>query len=356
MHVAEAHPCATGAPAPAAAAHRFFAHLARADQRLWAGVYVRGLLTTQGKKSLRRMAASVTPSPTAPQSLQQFVNDSAWQWRPVRSELVRWLAERTAVRAWTLAPLVVPKRGRLAVGVHHRFVPTAGRTVNCQLAIGAFLSGDSGDHSVDWQLYLPPRWTEDEQLRHKARIPDTAQHVSAAGLCLALTDRLARTTPRMPVVVHTGGHIDAGTVIEGLDARGLDWIVDVPGTAPLPPRPPAAVHRRPGTVHVLRPSPAGHPPASRTAGAQPGHRPPTGHVWLTSLPPARQAQARALIRSASTARAGAAETELGLHDFAGRSYPGWHRHATLVSVAAAYRGMGYDRCPGPYPGAVPDGA
>ncbi|WP_051840596.1 transposase [Streptomyces sp. NRRL F-5126] len=356
MYAAEAHPRAPGAPAPAPVAHRFFAHLARADQRLWAGVYVQGLLTTQGKKSLRRMAASVTPSPTAPQSLQQFVNDSAWQWRPVRSELVRWLTERTAVRAWTLAPLVVPKRGRLAVGVHRRFVPASGRTVNCQLAIGAFLSGDSGDHSVDWQLYLPPRWTEDEQLRHKARIPETATHASAAGLCLALTDRLARTAPRRPVVVHTGGHVDAGTVIEGLDARGLDWIVDVPRAAPLPPLPLSSAHRRPGTVHVLEPSSTGRPAVSRTAGAQPGRRARAGHVWLTSLPPARHAQARALIGSAGAAPAGAAEAELGLHDFAGRSYPGWHRHATLVSVAAAYRGLGYDRCPGPYPGAASDGA
>src|SRR5690349_2280923 len=98
-------------------AQRLFAHLPRADQRRRADVYVKGLLTTPGKKTLRRIAASVTPSPTAPQSLQQFVNDSGWPWRPVRAELATWITEHTAAHAWTLSPVVIPKRGALSAGV-----------------------------------------------------------------------------------------------------------------------------------------------------------------------------------------------------------------------------------------------
>ncbi|WP_371661014.1 IS701 family transposase [Streptomyces sp. NBC_00280] len=365
-------------------AQRLFAHLPRADQRRWAGVYLRGLLATQGKKSLRRIAASVTPSPTAPQSLQQFVNDSAWQWRPVRAELARWAAEHTATHAWTLSPVVIPKRGELSVGVHRRFVPAFGRTVNCQLAVGAFLSGDLGDLAVDWQLYLPRRWTEDARLRRQARIPEATGHATAAELCLALADQLARITPEMPpVVVHTDGHIDAGAVIAGLQARGLDWIVAVPDTLPLrlaastgphpadattlhpsqtqtqfpAPEPAAELlrrHARPPTATPLAPGqhrlgtvqvllPGGTRPAL-LAGVWTGSRLRPDRLWLTNLPPARQARALAVIGSATAARAGAAEAELGLHDFAGRSYPGWHRHATLVSVASAHRRLGHEVC------------
>ncbi|MFE2069737.1 IS701 family transposase [Streptomyces sp. NPDC059467] len=379
MHAAKDHADVPGAAVPAPPAHRLFAHMPRADQRRWAGVYLKGLLTTQGKKSLRRLAASVTPSPTAPQSLQQFVNDSAWRWRPVRAELARWIAEHTTAHAWTLSPVVIPKRGELSAGVHRRFVPALGRTVNCQLAIGAFLSGDHGDLSVDWQLYLPRRWTEDDRLRLRARIPDTAGHDSAAGLCLALADRLAQTTPgTLPVVVHTDGHIDARTVIEGLDARGLAWIVAVPDALPLSLARAADPHRaaggavphpapepartllrrhtrphttaaapgcsRPGTLPVLLPSPVDPRPAL-LVGARTTATARSGRIWLTNLPPARHAQALDLICSADAARIGAAETEMGLHDFAGRSYPGWHRHATLVSVASAHRRLGHDLCP-----------
>ncbi|MFJ5266238.1 IS701 family transposase [Streptomyces sp. NPDC088387] len=379
MHAAKDNVCVLDAPAPvspglaspslaspdlASPAQRLFAHLPRADQRRWAGVYLKGLLSAEGKKTLRRMAASVTSSPTAAQSLQQFVNDSAWRWRPVRAELARWAGEITAPHAWTLAPVVIPKRGELSVGVHRRFEPVSGRTVNCQLAIGAFLSGDRGDLSVDWELYLPRRWTEDERLRHQARVPDGTRHTSAAALCLALADRLARITPRMPpVVVHTEGHLDAGTVIEGLTARGLDWIVAVPDTFPLSPdtttlprsteteparrllrRHPTPGRTRFTLTRVTLPSPAGPRPALLAGPGTPAHDRPT-RTWLTSLPPARQGQALALIGSAEDSRIGVAEAESGLYDFAGRSYPGWHRHATLVSVAAAHRALGHEVCP-----------
>lgn len=363
-------------------AQRLFAHLPRADQRRWAGVYLKGLLATQGKKSLRRIAASVTPSPTAAQSLQQFVNDSAWPWRPVRAELARWVAEHSAPRAWTLSPVVIPKRGALAAGVHRRFVPAVGRTVNCQLAVGAFLSGDHGDLSVDWRLYLPRRWTEDAALRHQARIPEDTGHATATELCLSLADRLARTTPEMPpVVVHTDGHIDAAAVIEGLDARGLDWIVAVPDTLALSPAPVADPHPADTIPPHTVPEPANdllrrHARPSVTAPLAPGrprfgalrvllpahHRPALlvgvwttprsrpDRVWLTNLPPEWHTRALAVIGSTATARVGAAEAELGLRDFAGRSYPGWHRHATLVSVASAHRRLGHEVC------LAPDGA
>ncbi|MFF4257617.1 IS701 family transposase [Streptomyces sp. NPDC001663] len=442
-------------------AQRLFAHLPRADQRRWAGVYLKGLLATQGKKSLRRIAASVTPSPTAPQSLQQFVNDSAWRWRPVRAELARWVAEHTAAHAWTLSPVVIPKRGELSAGVHRRFVPAFGRTVNCQLAVGAFLSGDLGDLSVDWRLYLPRRWTEDATLRHQARIPEPTGHATAADLCLALADQLSRITHEMPpVVVHTDGHIDAMAVIEGLGARGLDWIVDVPDSLPLSLAPAAAPHPADTTALHAAPEPAGdllrrHARPPVTTPLAPG-RPRLGtvrvllpdqnrpallvgvwtaacprpdRIWLTNLPPegraralgpvakvpppegvppaprrpahaptlepaspgsgggtpfaapgtspstsgpstgpcTRQAesthrtpqgpphgrttglsqQALAVIGSATAARVGVAEAELGLHDFAGRSYPGWHRHATLVSIASAHRRLGHEVCLAP---------
>ncbi|MFJ6706106.1 MULTISPECIES: IS701 family transposase [unclassified Streptomyces] len=359
-------------------AQRLFAHLPRADQRRWAGVYLKGLLATQGKKSLRRIAASVTPSPTAPQSLQQFVNDSAWPWRPVRAELARWVAGHTAAHAWTLSPVVIPKRGELAAGVHRRFVPALGRTVNCQLAVGAFLSGDLGDVSVDWRLYLPRRWTEDAALRHRARIPEVTGHATAAELCLALADQLARITPQMPpVVVRTDGHIDAVAVLEGLGARGLDWIVAVPGTLPLTPAPAADPHQdaaaalgavpaadllrrrarpsataatadparpRLGTLRVLLPAGTG---SALLVGVWTTARAEPDRVWLTNLSPSRCDRALAVIGSATAARVGVTEAELGLHDFAGRSYPGWHRHATLVSIASAHRRLGHEVCLAP---------
>ncbi|RVU27380.1 transposase [Streptomyces antnestii] len=364
--------CTASAPA----VHRLFAHLPRADQRRWAEVYVKGLLTTPGKKSVRRMAASVTPSPTASQSLQQFVNVSPWEWRPVRAELTRWVAAHTPVHAWTVAPVVIPKRGSLAAGVHRRFVPALGRTVNCQLALGAFLTTGLGDVSVDWRLYLPHPWVGDSRLREQARIPDTTGYTDTAGLCLDLLDRLARTTRRAPVVIDPEGHLDAEPLVAGLEERGHDWIVAVPDTLRLAlapehgpaPRPPLETVRtlvrrhasprsramddaagpRLGALSTVVPLPGGDRTCQlvgewTTSSTRPDR------TWLTNLSADRHSQAAALITSRAAARAGAAETELGLHDFAGRSYAGWHRHATLVSAASAQRRLCHDAGPRTHP-------
>ncbi|MGW7595457.1 transposase, partial [Streptomyces rubiginosohelvolus] len=50
-------------------ARGLFDHLPRADQRRWAHIYLEGLLNTPGKKSVRRIAETVSGSPTASQSL-----------------------------------------------------------------------------------------------------------------------------------------------------------------------------------------------------------------------------------------------------------------------------------------------
>lgn len=43
-----------------------FGHLPRADQRRWAEAYLRALLTTPGRKSIRRLADAISNSPTTP--------------------------------------------------------------------------------------------------------------------------------------------------------------------------------------------------------------------------------------------------------------------------------------------------
>lgn len=324
-----------------------FGRLPRADQRRWAEAYLRGLLTTHGKKSLRRMAESARLSPTAWQSLQQFVNDSSWQWRPVRDDLADWVARRTPVRAWTLAPLVIPRGGHLSAGVHRRFDPVRGRTVNCQYALGLFLTTDAGDFSVDWQLYLPRRWTDEPRLRSRARIPEPAAHRSAVELSLDMVDRRSRTGFRpLPVLVGPDAQLDTTALVRGLDARGHLWIVALPeGTVC-----PAA--RRAGRRAVVSAVPVGGAAHGLLAPAAAPERTrllvdenPTGvsrpgRTWLTNLPPERHEEALALIAAHSGPATGAAELDLGMADFAGRSYPGWHRNATLVSAALAHRGLG----------------
>jgi hypothetical protein len=361
---------------------QLFGHLPRADQRYWARAYLQGLLTTEGKKSVRRIAATVSDSSTASQSMHQFVNASPWDWGPARAELTRWAERRTAPLAWVLETAVMRKRGDHSCGVHRRFVPATGRSVNCQVGIGAFLATESDAFPVEWSLLLPGAWSGDEERRSRARIPDTVRHRPLEQHALGLADRLSAATRLSPppVVADLSLSTGAAALVRALSARGRDFVVAVGGRTPVVPvgraearHPhgavlPAAIearrffelkperHFRLDTV-AGREGPAGRAsvvtglvrlPEVRTARQQPhpthrlfavrhhaGRR--STRLWLTNMVHRRTDELMALAQLQR--RAGATvqrlEDDFGLLDFEGRSYPGWHHHMTLVSAAYA---------------------
>lgn len=359
---------------------RLFRHLPRVDQQRWGQVYLHGLLVTPGKKSVRRMAETVTSSLTASQSLQQFVNASPWEWDATRRELVGWTGERLNARAWTLAPAVLPKRGAHSVGVHRRFVREQGRTVNCQLGLGLFLAGDEGQVPVDWRLHLPEPWAADEEVRRRARVPEGTRPQALWAQALDLVDGLAAQpgVVRAPVVADLTTVTDVRPLIERLHGRGHGFVLAVSGQLPLAPEPLVGrAHREPGPPlsarQLLLQGGTRHPDAAVTTGPDgrprriqvissrteiPGLRPDggrissagrvfaewdavrqrLGRVWLTNVPERRMPDLLALadLHTGALATVAALGEHYGLLDFEGRSFPGWHRHTTLVSAAHAY--------------------
>ncbi|MEO3977604.1 transposase [Streptomyces sp. CAU 1734] len=363
---------------------QLFGHLPRADQRYWAQAYLQGLLTTEGKKSVRRIAATVSDSSTASQSMHQFVNASPWDWGPARAELMRWAERRSAPQAWVLDAAVMRKRGDHSCGVHRRFVPATGRSVNCQVGIGAFLATDTDAFPVDWSLLLPGAWASDEERRSRARIPDHVGNRPFEQHALGLADRLASGTrlSSPPIVADLSMSTGAASLVRALSSRGRDFVVAIPGRTPVVAgiRPPAR-HPHPGGTlpaaieaqrffelkperHFRLDTLGGHEglpgrtsvvtglvrlPEVRAARQNPHHtyrlfavRHHAGRrstrLWLTNMVHRRTDELVALAqlqRKAGTT-VQRLEDEFGLLDFEGRSYPGWHHHMTLVSVAYAY--------------------
>ncbi|MFD3532143.1 IS701 family transposase [Streptomyces sp. NPDC058664] len=363
-------------------AESLFAHLPRADQRRWAQLYLRGLLTTPGRKSIRRLAASVSAAPaTTSQSLHQFISASPWDWVPARRELIRLATEHFPLRALTIGTVVLPKRGEHTCGVHRRFVPAAGRTISCQVGLGAFVSTGDEELPVEWRLLLPQQWNEDAKLRERARVPDSARHRPVWEHVLDLVDSVSEALPRglpthVPVVADLSEHLDAGRLLAGLDRRGHDFVIAVPAALPVLPADPRVSRTVPGAAstplgpigarqflqqhHVLPPravnpaAPAGRGRRLRVVSELvrlPGHcrtyrlfteRCPADsrapRVWITNLTGRRVEQLATLAQAQPGAflTASVLEREYGLLDFEGRSFPGWHHHMTLVSAAHVY--------------------
>ncbi|GHG66786.1 hypothetical protein GCM10018980_59370 [Streptomyces capoamus] len=309
---------------------------------------------------MRRLAGSVSDSPTASQSMHQFVNASPWDWQMVRQDLLRWVERTTGAAAWALAPAFIPKRGEHSVGVHRRFDPFLGKAITCQLGIGLFLCDGEGPLPVDWNLYIPEAWVTDPRLRERARLPEGAGGAMWAQAAELVGRATSWTTgPQAPLTADLSWMPDRGAFLAHLSRTEQPFVVEVPETltvraaaAPHLPSPPLAVRRlldtqgatmTSGEQHhgldilslpVLLPgAPARQPRLRLLAQRRPGGR--GTRIWLTNLVDRPLPQLLPLMRQPrlATAVVNSLSGDFGLQDFEGRSFPGWHHHTTLVSAA-----------------------
>src|SRR6187399_2167386 len=177
-----------------------FASLGRVEQRRWARTYLTGLVHRGGRRSARASAGRRPPK--ASSGLHQFINGSTWAWRPVRRRLALRVATGTTPFAWTVAELIVPKRGRHSVGVHQHTRPGTDSPVNCQRSLGFFLATGVGCFPVDWSLVLKDSWDWDSELRRRARIPEFEVCRPVGAYVLDYADNVA-ADPGLPGVPWT---------------------------------------------------------------------------------------------------------------------------------------------------------
>ncbi|MFL6122629.1 IS701 family transposase [Actinophytocola sp.] len=361
---------------------RLFASFSRADQRRWGEVYVRGLVSLPGRKTIRRICDHVVGW-RADQSLQQFVNQSPWQWTPVRNRLARELVATGRPRAIVLQDAVFPKNGCNSVGVARQFAPAAGRLLNCQLGLAAFLAWDDRSVPVNWRLLLPRAWHDDAERRSRTRVPAGERHRPAWACGLDMLDELLIDwdLPTVPLLADARFDRQAELLLRGLDERNVPYLVQVVENMPVAPPPRLTVAGsttdRPTTAGevAIRARRLGHgvvtsretadgrmstvrfvlaPMQGALSRVRPyranravlaewtsGQGQPSA-VYVTNLGQMRLPE---LIHLARTRRQVAEDMtrlhdETGLGHFEGRSYPGWHHHVTLVSMAHAYRSAG----------------
>ncbi|GJF27853.1 putative ISXo8 transposase [Kitasatospora sp. NE20-6] len=351
-----------------------FASLPRRDQRQRGEQYLRGLLGTEGRKSIRNIAAGLG-SPAAEQRIHHFISSSTWDWMPVRAALAAYVEAAVTPRAWVVRPMPIPKAGKHSVGVDHGFDPHRGREFYGQQAFGVWLAADTLSTPVNWRLLLPDSWAGDPARRDRVEIPggvggETPEECAAA----VLEDILAWSPPARPVVLdicsaHAAASVQrftragvpviarlaanarftvGSTVLPGygmgpLTARRI--LESVKGlrrpTAWTDPRDPSVL--RSGLAATVRVTPAKEPGGGPSTGEvvllgrwRDAHRPPA-ELWLTNMTAASRGTLVQLTDLAGRVghALGGTGAEAGLKDFEGRSFGGWHRHITLASAAHA---------------------
>ena len=365
--------------------------LARKDQRRWGEVYLRGLMLDGKRKSIEPMAARLEDGDE--QCLQQFLNQSPWSAGAVRARLAARMSAEIAPEAWVIDDTGFPKFGRMSVGVTRQYCGALGKVANCQVGVSISAVTPEAWCPIDWALYLPEEWDQDPR-RAACRVPTDARHEPKWRLALAMIDELVGWGITPPPVLGDGAYGDITELRLGLEARTIDYVLDVKGVtsalaegavptrptrAPGPGRPPVPRYRgpfsslaalalgagaqactkvtwregtrgpmssrfvalrvRPANITLRRAAVGGELPVRWLLAEWPEGKEGPTDFWLSNLgpdTPIERLVALAKLRWRVEQDYRELKDALGLDHFEGRSWPGWHHHVTLVSVAHGF--------------------
>lgn len=387
--------------------------LGHADRREPLRQYCSGLLLPGERKSVEPMAGLLAPSRvrSAHQSMNHFVANSPWSdealLQAVRCFALPAIERQGRIEAWIFDDTGIPKQGKHSVGVAWQYCGQLGKKDSCQVAVSLSVANEHASLPVAYELYLPKEWAEDSERRAKVGVPEEISFRTKPQIALEqCRAALAAGVPPAPVLADSayGSNTEFREELTELGMRyavGVDPQTTVwpEGSGPLE----AASYSGVGRPRTLLRRDAEHQPVSvrdlahslrrsafRTvqwregsAGmmrsrfarrrVRPAHRDyyrtelraeewlliewpegaeePKGY-WLSTLP--KSTSLKELVRLVHLRWRierdyEELKTELGLGHFEGRSWRGFHHHASLC--IAAYGFLAAQRCLFP-PGAT----
>ena len=192
------------------------------------------------------------------QRLHHFVADAAWSDDVVLAAVRDYVLERVVPRAGVAEALLIddtgfPKQGSHSVGVARQYCGPLGKQDNCQVAVSVSLANEAFSLPIAYQLYLPQEWAADAARRRQCKVPQTVKFATKPALALQLLEPL-RAAPQLPELVVADAGYGVNTAFrEGLTALGFTYVVGITGAvslwpegvAPLPPKPWSGRGRKP---------------------------------------------------------------------------------------------------------------
>lgn len=202
--------------------------------------YALGLLGEGERKSVEPIAARAVGGATdeveaAHQRLLHFLARSEWDDRAVRRFATRYalkfMTSEQPVEACIIDDTGFLKQGSHSVGVQRQYTGSAGKIANCQVGVSLSLATRSDHLPVDFELYLPTSWTDDDARRLEARIPDEVVFKTKPELALGMLTRAHQDGLPLGVVLADAGYGSSSDFRLGVHRLGLPYSVGVASTS-----------------------------------------------------------------------------------------------------------------------------
>lgn len=253
----------------------------RSESRAAMERYTTGLLSDLQHKNASEMGRSLPG--TSGQKLQEFLTRTRWEPREMdRLRIGRMIHDATIGHgALVIDDTGFAKKGKASVGVARQYSGTLGRVENCQVLVTAHYVDRVFDWPVMGHLYLPKEWAEDEERRRHAQVPEEIAFGTKGEIALALIDEAREAEVPFAAVVADAGYGEQRTFLDGLDERTIPYVVGVAVTTPF--RLAEAVEADPGDGPPPPYAGMGRPRRSRSLKERIPARP--AQAFFAALPP-----------------------------------------------------------------------
>jgi SRSO17 transposase len=236
-----------GALLPALTAYQaeFAPFFARREQRAWADLYLRGLLTAEvPRKNVEVLALRLLGAGPAAdahvRALQHFLSEAPWDDTPLllhHQDLVtESLGEPTGVLIVDGSD--VAKQGTHSVGVARQYCGATGKPDNCQAGVYLAYASSRGATLLDRRLYVPAAWFEADHadLWAACDLPASLGFRTRMQLAADMVEGV-RTRGVLPARWLTADEAfgQDPTFLDRVAAAGLWYLAEVPSSTPIWP-------------------------------------------------------------------------------------------------------------------------
>lgn len=193
--------------------------------------YVTGLLTDLRRKTASDIGRAVAG--TNAQRLQEFLTRTAWDPQEMDRVRIGHMMSRASVGegVQVIDDTGFAKKGSHSVGVARQYSGTLGRVDNCQVLVTTHYVDRVFDWPITSRVYLPQSWVKDRARRAAARVPADVRFRTKGEIALRLIDAGMDAGVRTRAVVADAGYGDQPPFLDGLEDRRLPYVVGVPSIA-----------------------------------------------------------------------------------------------------------------------------
>lgn len=207
-------------------------HFCRIETRTCVEEFLRALMSRAEHKNCWQLSEEA--GRVDPYGFQYLLGRARWDEKAVRDSLQTHVLQNFGNGGNCIIDETgFIKKGIMSAGVARQYSGTAGKIENCQ--VGVFLVYAQGEERtfIDYELFLPEKWTQDRERCRKAGIPDEVEFATKPVLAERMLARAFETGYKPQWVLGDEVYGRSSRLREFLERRNQHYVLAIASNTPV---------------------------------------------------------------------------------------------------------------------------